>query len=383
MDNKKKSALYIHIPFCVKKCAYCDFASYEDFSMQEVYFDALKKEIRVASEQWSNTEFDTLFLGGGTPSSVKNEYIEGALDAINKYFKVRFIESTIEANPGTVDWHKLQFYRYLGIDRISFGVQAAQDDLLSKVGRIHTFEEVQENLALACRAGFANISIDLMSGLPEQTEEDLLESVEQAKKLCVSHVSLYTLKLEEGTRLYDDVEKGRVSLPSKDEEYEMSFMARKRLKEHGYSRYEISNYAKEGFECKHNLHYWHNDDYLGLGLAAASAQDGLRSINSRDMGEYLFKINSGDFAYEESVKSSDEEFAYETLMLGLRLTRGVNIEEYKSRHNINLLERLKSEIESFSKRGLAEVSEGRFFFTEKGLDLQNSLLVDIMEKFDF
>ncbi len=383
MDKQKKCALYIHIPFCVKKCAYCDFASYEDYSFQEAYFDALKKEIILAADKWKGRVFDTLFIGGGTPTSVKNEHIEQILDMSHRSLNLKLKEATVEANPGTVDMHKLQFYLYSGLNRISFGMQAAQDHLLKAVGRIHDFNEAKESVALAQRSGFSNINVDLMSGLPGQSVADLLESVKRTADMGVLHVSMYTLNLEEGTPLWDAVQKGSVILPSKDEEHEMSKAARVRLSELGYNRYEISNYAKPEHECRHNLHYWHNDDYLGLGLAAASSMSGLRTNNTRDIGEYIRKACGGQMPYDESSKSGEEEYAFETLMLGLRLVQGVDVAGYKERHKIDLIQRFGKEIDSLKERGLADVYEGRLYLTEHGMDIQNTVLVEFMEGFDF
>ncbi len=383
MDTNKKAGLYIHVPFCIRKCVYCDFASYEDYDMQEAYFDALVKEAKSVSENWCDSEFDTLFIGGGTPSSVKNEYIEKIIETVIKSFDIKLSEATIEANPGTVDIHKLQFFSYMGLNRISFGMQSAQDEILKKAGRIHTFAQTEESVGLAQKAGFSNISVDLMSGLSGQTEQDLISSVEKASKLGVNHISMYTLKLEEGTPLYRAVNAKKVVLPSKDEEYEMSKAARNRLAELGFDRYEISNYAKSGYECAHNLHYWHNDDYLGLGLAAASSKDGLRTTNTRDIKEYISKINSGKTAYSEYAQSSAEEYAFETLMLGLRITEGVNIAEYNMRHGINIMDRFGNLIQSLKERRLADVYEKRLYLTEEGMDLQNSVLVEFMEGYDF
>ncbi len=383
MVGKRKSALYIHIPFCVKKCAYCDFASYEDYDLQEAYFDALIKEIKQTMAQWNGSEFDTLFLGGGTPSSVKNEFIERVIENVGKCYNIKLSEATMEANPGTVDIEKLQFYSYIGLNRISFGVQSTHDDILIKAGRIHTFSEAKESVELAHKAGFSNVSVDLMSGLPGQTKEHLLNSVEQIAKMGLKHVSMYTLKLEEGTPLDSAVSAGRVTLPTKDEEYEMSMLAREKLISFGFNRYEISNYSKDGYECAHNLHYWHNDDYLGLGLAASSSKDGLRTTNTRDIRKYISKINSGETAYTENSQSSDEEYAFETLMLGLRLAEGVNLSKYMARHGIDLAQRFKSEIASILKRKLAVISEGRLRLTDEGMDLQNTVLVELLEGFAF
>ena len=318
---QKNCALYIHIPFCARKCAYCDFASYEDFTLQDKYFAALKREIEIVASAWDGRRFDTLFIGGGTPTCAKDVYIEGVIEKALSVLKLDVREATVEANPGTVDADKLRFYLQMGMNRISFGVQAAQDSLLREVGRIHDFETAKESVRLAERAGFSNISVDLMSGLPGQTESDLLESVRLSTDMGINHISMYTLKLEEGTPLYRAVNKGEVTLPGRDEEYEMSKAARAELSSAGYDRYEVSNYAKSGYECAHNLHYWHNNDYLGVGLAAASGLGGRRTINTRDINGYIKKIDEGTLPYEENAQSGDEEYAFETLMLGLRLVR--------------------------------------------------------------
>jgi oxygen-independent coproporphyrinogen-3 oxidase len=261
-------------------------------------------------------------------------------------------------------------------------VQAAQDRLLKSVGRIHSFDVAKESVALACRAGYKNINVDLMSGLPGQETGDLTESATQAEKLCATHISMYALKLEGNTPLYDSVKKGEVVLPDGDAEYEMSKAARERLSQLGYARYEVSNYAKPGYECLHNLHYWHNDDYLGVGLASASGMGGRRTTNTRDITEYIDKLNGGEPAYSENAKSSDEEYAFETLMLGLRLVRGIDLDEYEARHGIDLRERFKQTLDSLQERGLVDIYEGRLYLTEKGMDIQNTVLVEFMEKYD-
>ena len=382
MEKMKKTALYIHIPFCLKKCAYCDFASYEDLSLQEAYFGALKKEIEIVAGEWEGRTFDTLFLGGGTPTCAEDIFIESVTEKAKRILKFDLKEATVEANPGTVGLEKLEFYRYMGINRISFGVQAAQDRLLKAVGRIHDFGTAAESVELAHHAGFRNINIDIMSGLPGQEAEDLLESVAQAEKLRATHISMYTLKLEENTPLYTAVNGGKITLPDKDEEYDMSKAARDRLSKLGYVRYEISNYAKPGFECLHNLHYWNNDDYLGVGLSASSGLNGRRTTNTRDIAEYIEKLNSGILPYAENAQSGSEEYAFETLMLGLRLVRGIDIDEYKARHGIDLRERFKETLASLRDRGLADIYEGRLYLTEHGMDIQNTVLVEFMEKFE-
>jgi len=381
--TKNASALYIHIPFCVKKCAYCDFASYENYDLQEAYFDALKNEILIQSKKWGKNVFDTIFIGGGTPSSVESYYISDTLERAYKALNIDLKEATIEVNPGTVDAEKLGAYRNMGINRISFGMQAAQDDILKAVGRIHTFSQAKDSVAIAKTAGFDNISIDLMSGLPGQSADNLIESVEITAKMGVSHISMYTLKLEEGTPLFTAVKNGQIILPDKDTEYEMSKAARERIVQLGYNRYEISNYAKDDKTCAHNLHYWHNDDYLGVGVAGASSKLGLRSMNTRGIKEYIDIINIGEMPYTEHAQSSEEEYAFETLMLGLRLVEGVNIVEYYIRHGIQLDKRFGELIVSLARRSLISLENDVLTLTEKGMDVQNSVLVEFMEGFDF
>jgi oxygen-independent coproporphyrinogen-3 oxidase len=381
--EKKTSALYIHIPFCLKKCKYCDFTSYSSYDKQEIYFDALIDEIKMHQKMWKDNTFDTIFFGGGPPSSVEPRYIKRVLDTIKSTFNTNLKEISIEANPGTVDSEKLKSYIDCGINRISFGMQATQDDLLCRIGRIHTFDEAKKSVELAKRCGFQNINVDLMTGLPGQNVDDLLESIKRTSELGVNHISMYTLKLEEGTALYHEVMSNKTTLPDEKIEYNMSKQARRLLNDLGYERYEISNYAKDGAECMHNLHYWYNDDYLGLGVSASSSKSGYRTMNVASINEYVKMIKRGELPYMEKEQSSDEEFAFETLMLGLRLTCGVDIEKYYKRHGIKLLERFDKIITKFEKQWHIDTLDGRIRLTESGLDIQNAILVEFMEGYEF
>ncbi len=380
---KTTSALYIHIPFCVKKCKYCDFTSFENYDLQDEYFTALNNEIKLQAKAWQENIFDTIFIGGGTPSSVDAKHIKEIIDTAKKHLNLDLKEVTIEANPDSVDFDKLQSYIDMGINRISFGVQAVQNELLKKIGRIHIFSDVKKSVELAHKAGFQNISIDLMAGLPTQSESDLLESVSQCTDLNVNHISMYSLKLEEGTALYHEVMGGKSILPSSDKEWEMSKKARQLLATLGYARYEISNYAKSGYESLHNLHYWKNHDYLGVGVSASSAKKGLRTTNVKVITEYVKSINDGNLAYMDSAQSTDEEYAFETLMLGLRLKHGIDKHEYLCRHNIDLDQRFGEIIASMIKRKLIISSDDILRLTDFGMDIQNSVLVEFMEGFKF
>lgn len=381
--KKKTSALYIHIPFCIKKCKYCDFTSYNTYDKQELYFDALIDEIRLHAKSWTDNTFNTIFFGGGTPSSVDPKYIKKVLDTIKQFLNTNLVEVSIEANPGTVDNVKLKSYIDSGINRISFGMQATQDDLLRRIGRIHTFDEAKRSVELAKSCGFDNINVDLMTGLPGQRVNDLIESIKKTNAMGVNHISMYTLKLEEGTSLYREVMSNETTLPDEKVEYAMSKEARTLLDKLGYKRYEISNYAKNGAMCLHNLHYWHNDDYLGVGVSASSSKSGYRTMNVISIDEYAKMIKSGELPYSETEQSSDEEFAFETLMLGLRLTSGVDIEEYYKRHGIKLLEKFDKIIAKFIEQGHIDTSNGRIRLTDSGLDIQNTILVEFMEGYEF
>lgn len=381
--KKKTSALYIHIPFCIKKCKYCDFTSYSCYDQQEIYFDALINEIKIHAPTWQENIFDTIFFGGGTPSSVDPKYIKKVLDTVKQSLNTNLVEVSIEANPGTVDSVKLGSYIDSGINRISFGMQATQDDLLRRIGRIHTFDEAKRSVELAKSCGFDNINVDLMTGLPGQSVDDLIDSIKKTNAMGINHISMYTLKLEEGTSLYHEVMSNETILPDEKVEYMMSKEARTLLDKLGYKRYEISNYAKNGAMCLHNLHYWHNDDYLGVGVSASSSKSGYRTMNVASIDEYAKMIKSGELPYIEKEQSSNEEFAFDTLMLGLRLTEGVNIEEYYNRHGIKLLDRFDKTIAKFIEQGNIDVSNGRTRITDSGLDIQNVILVEFMEGYEF
>ena len=286
---KKSLGIYIHIPFCVKKCKYCDFLSGPaGADVQKKYVDQLIKEIEQYQSLLKESQTETLFFGGGTPSILPGEEMVRIMETIRKYANLsEDAEISMEVNPGTVTKEKLLQWKAAGINRISFGLQSAKEEELKKLGRIHTFEQFLENYHLARECGFTNINVDLMSALPGQTVESWKQTMDQVIALNPEHISAYSLIIEEGTPFYDAYEDHPELLPSEEEEREMYYETRAFLASKGYERYEISNYAKKGYECRHNLSYWDRIDYLGLGLGAASLLGTVRKTNQTELSKYL------------------------------------------------------------------------------------------------
>lgn len=347
------NALYIHIPFCAQKCHYCDFASYpgrEDAWRD--YFSALEDELKT----WINAvgnKFSTAFIGGGTPSLVPAEYIA----RIAKMVQAE--EFSMEANPGTVTEDKLRAYLDAGINRISFGVQSFDDGLLKKIGRIHTADQAEEAVNLARRAGFSNINLDLMYALPGQTLSQWENTLSRAAEISPEHISAYSLIIEEGTPISNWAEE-----MDEDIVNSMQRMATKFLAENGYHRYEISNYAKSGYECAHNITYWQRGDYIGIGCAAHSLFENRRFSNPASLEEYL----SGKRRIDEIVLDEDD-IRDEYVLLGLRMTRGVDLSRIPD----------MKKAERLVKMGIAEIKDNRFFLNERGLEIQNAAVLELLD----
>ena len=303
-------ALYIHIPFCKQKCLYCDFPSYQGIEHSiGSYIDCLKKEIEMTSGACKDYKVTTIYIGGGTPSYIDARHIEGILEVCRKNFEIDpDAEISMESNPGTLTKENLLIYKNAGVNRISIGLQAAQNKILKTLGRIHDFKEFEEGYYLARQAGFSNINIDLMLGLPGQTFEDWQETLEKACSLKPEHISAYSLKLEEGTPFYNKYYKeDALELPPEEIERDMYHYAVNFLGEKGFEHYEISNFAKEGLECKHNLVYWKRGPYIGLGLGAHSFFEGKRFFNTYDMKQYIADIKVGKLPGSEKESVSDDE----------------------------------------------------------------------------
>ena len=376
--------IYIHIPFCKQKCKYCDFTSFackED--IYDEYFKCLKKEISEKSDELDNEniEIDTIYIGGGTPSIVPAEYIEDIINLIyEKYNVSKIAEITIEANPGTIDKDKLEKYIEAGINRLSIGLQSTNDKLLKMLGRIHTYCEFEEVYKTARQVGFKNINVDLMIGLPNQTMEDVQNSLKELINKSPEHISVYSLIVEENTKMFDLIESGELELPNENLEREMYWKVKNVLQENGYCHYEISNFAKKGFESKHNSNCWKQHSYLGFGVAAHSYYDGIRYSNITDLKTYIENFQNGESVYNIIFheKQSKEQMMKEYMLLGLRKIDGVKISEFKEKFVDNPLYYFREQLNKLVKQNLVELSEDRIYLTDKGLDLANIVWMEFI-----
>ena len=380
----KELELYLHIPFCVKKCNYCDFLSAPaEEETRAAYVDALLEEIR-GFEDPEDYEVVTVFFGGGTPSILPGQEIFRIMEALREKFSFRKrAEITLEANPGTVDKEKLSCYKKAGINRLSFGLQSADAEELKKLGRIHTWEKFLESFQLAREAGFSNINVDLMSALPGQTKESWEKTLRQVLALQPEHISAYSLIIEEGTLFYQlyekDVERRDAGeepelLPSEEEERAMYEATGRILKEQGYLHYEISNYAKPGRECRHNLGYWQRRDYLGFGLGAATLLNPVRYKNTEDLEAYL----GGDFSKKEFFVLTKDNQIEETMFLGLRVLEGVSKEKFREQFSCELRVVYRKELEKLEQEGLLEEDGDFVRLTSRGIDLSNPVLAEFL-----
>ena len=373
------AGIYLHIPFCVRKCAYCDFVSFPNGSVPESYADALLTEIELVSRGGSYpAAFDTVFFGGGTPSLLTGDQMRRIMSALRECFDIRAdAEISMEANPGTVTPEKLAAYREAGINRLSIGLQGTHDTLLREIGRIHSVDQFLTTLKNAREAGFSNINVDLMHGLPNQTIPQYLDSINTVCDLGVQHISAYSLILEEHTPLYDCVERGEIAAPEEDLVADMQDEGIDLLEERGYHRYEISNFARDGFECRHNLNYWQNGEYLGFGIAAHGVvrdRKWTRYANVDNLEEYNRLIARGKRPLAETIRLSPRDEMFECVMLGLRLIRGVDRAAFLARFDLDVVEAYPKAMELLRKRGWIEENERLIALNRKGLDLQNEAL---------
>ena len=379
----KDLAIYLHIPFCKRKCAYCDFASWSGREGQwRQYFDALVTEIR----HWSEiTDFGllkdrflvkTLFIGGGTPTLVAPEYISELIRACRGL--ARFsedIEITLEGNPGTISPDKLAVYRRAGVNRLSLGAQSFDDGLLESLGRIHTAKEIVESVHMARDAGFDNLNLDLMYALPGQSVRQWLDTLERAIETGVEHLSAYSLIVEEGTPMASRVMRGEAVMPDDEAVNAMQRAAIDRLSRAGYCRYEISNYAKPGRACRHNLVYWNRGDYLGLGCAAHSMVDECRFCNPATLEDYLSGARREDFQ-----RLTRQDAMEETVMLSTRTTRGLDLAAWRLRYGRPFERGRERVIERLRGAGLIDVSDGHLSLTTTGMEVQNAVVLELLEE---
>jgi len=373
-------SLYIHIPFCEKKCYYCDFSSYSGKNhLIDSYIEALKKEIVLHKTTLDNHKISTIFFGGGTPSILSGNQIAEIMDTISKYYCIETkAEISMEANPGTLTYDKLKTYYASGINRLSIGLQACQNDLLRTLGRIHSFEEYIKNLEEARNIGFTNINTDLMFSLPGQNEKHWEESLEKIVSLNIPHISAYSLIVEEETPFFNLVESKRIILPHEEIELKMYHHTIHYLKQNGYNHYEISNFAKPGFQCKHNLTYWYNKSYIGLGSGAHSCFNKKRFNNVNKIEEYIKLLLNDKTPIEDEINLSIKDEISETMFLGLRMMQGVSIEEFIKRFNVSPLEVYKDVIHKFKTQNLLYWDEKHIRLTQKGIDLSNIVFQEML-----
>ena len=381
---KKNLQIYVHIPFCVQKCLYCDFLSFAaEERVQEDYVNALLEEIRHYGETMTDYDVTTIYIGGGTPSYVNHVWIETVLAEIYENFSIKpNVEISIECNPGTLSSWKLGAYKSAGINRLSIGLQSANNEELKILGRIHTYEDFLKSYEMARAAGFDNINVDLMSGLPKQSVTKFLETLYKIIKLRPEHISAYSLIIEKGTPFYDsykfDLVKQQAGmktdfLPSEDEEYQIYKATQEVLKQNGYVQYETSNYAQKGYECRHNIGYWTRENYLGVGLGAASLIENVRYTNTSNIDTYM----QGEWvAVEEPItrKAQMEEFMF----LGLRMNEGVSREDFENNFNISIEAIYREPLEELKQKELLVARAGRIFLTDKGRDLSNYCLAKFL-----
>ena len=382
--GEKNIGLYIHIPFCKQKCAYCDFKSYAGKeSLISKYVKWLKHELQEVGDgnkldYESNLDdlaiVKTIYIGGGTPSFIDGKYIREILDTAREFYKIdENAEITIEVNPGTADRNKLEIYKEAGINRISIGLQSTHNKLLKELGRIHTYEQFLETYSLARGVGFNNINVDLMLGLPKQSMQELEESLHEIIRLEPEHVSVYSLIVEEGTPFYNMMLANKLDLPDDNLERGMYWKTKQMLENAGYVHYEISNFAKPGFESKHNLSCWNQEEYIGIGAAAHSYTNNVRYSNVDSVEWYIQNYENGDEAdnlifHEKQNKSSKMN---EFMMLGLRKINGVSIQAFKNRFGENPIYTYKDKLNRLVQEDLVEIEGDAIRLTEKGLDLAN------------
>lgn len=366
--------IYVHIPFCQKKCKYCDFVSFDkcEEDTKTKYVQAVIKEIENCK---ISKKVSTIYFGGGTPSSLPAQNIEEIFCAIKQKFEVaEDVEITLEINPGTVNFEKMQKYKKIGINRLSIGLQSAENRLLELIGRIHKYEEFVKAYEDARKAGFSNINVDLILGLPTQTLTELKESLEKIINLQPEHISLYSLILEEGTELEKLVKEKKIEMVSEELERKMYWETKKILEKNGYCHYEISNFANKGFESRHNFACWNQEEYMGFGLAAHSYVEKQRFSNTDNLEEYLQNCENGEFKKNviiQEEKQTFEEEAKEYMMLNLRKIDGVSISKFEQKFKIHPLFYFRFEISKLEEEGLIEVDLDEIRLTKKGMDFAN------------
>ncbi|MBS6720229.1 MAG: radical SAM family heme chaperone HemW [Peptoniphilus harei] len=375
--KKNKISIYIHIPFCESRCHYCDFcSSLLNRENVEKYFSYLEKEIKLNENFLREKIIDTVFIGGGTPSSVDEKYMARILKILSDFEFSENPEITIESNPNSLTREKAHTYFSYGINRISIGAQSFNDEILKRIGRIHKSEDIFRAVENARAAGFKNINLDLMLALPSQKISDIEKSLEEVKKLDIPHISYYSLILEEGTRLYESHKKSSLAFPNESLDRKMYHYVVDELEKIDLHQYEISNFSKKCFECRHNMTYWKLRDYISFGLSASSNIKNLRYRNFYDFKNYYYALDKNEKPIEFYETLSKNDRINEFIMMGLRLNSGIDLGEFNKRFEEDFVRLYEREIENNIKLGLIEVKENKIYLTEKGRDLSNQVELD-------
>lgn len=376
-ENLNNLGLYIHIPFCERKCRYCDFLSFTKCTQDETeeYVKALLNEIKCKGNEYNNSLIDSIFIGGGTPSLIQKEFIGDVLNTIYNEFKVsENAEISIEANPGTLSMDKLLKYKQYGINRLSLGVQSFDDDDLRFLGRIHSGNDAMTAFYMAREAGFDNINIDLMFAFPKHNEKKWSYNLEKIGDLSPEHISFYSLQIEEGTPMYYDLRNGIVTQLSEECDRKLYHIGVNKLKELGYIHYEISNGAKPGFQCRHNLKYWDFQEYLGLGLGAHSFSKGTRFANTENIREYI-ESSGNSLSYKHNNSQRDSVFEY--VFTALRKTDGIDFSDFKETFEHDFwyyYDDIKDKILQYEKKGKIVLTKAGISLTIEGMDISNAIM---------
>ncbi len=374
------TGVYLHIPYCMKKCSYCDFTSFPACDELEDYVNALCKEIRLTTAALSEPEkIASVFLGGGTPSLLSGEQLKKILTTVQTcFFVLPGAEISMECNPGTAVKEKLTDYRNAGVNRLSIGLQSTSDRLLAVIGRIHFAGDFFRTYSDARASGFQNINIDVMHGLPGQTQDDYLETLHAVTAIKPEHISSYALILEAGTPLFNRVKDGACALPSEDCTADMEDAGFALLAENGYLRYEISNFARDGFFCRHNINYWKNGEYYGFGLAAHGAKtvggQWTRFENVKDRQSYFSMVAQGKRPLSRILEIPKTEEMFETVMVGLRMIEGINLAAFSERFHVTIYDAFPAATRTLRDLGWLRESSEHFALNERGLDVQNRAL---------
>lgn len=375
-----KKSLYIHIPFCKAKCHYCDFVSFARCESQyESYVNALCQELEQRSTELQQDSIRTIFIGGGTPTVLSEHQIAKIMDTLVKNYNIlEDCEISMESNPGTLTQEKIDYIGRSPINRISMGLQSTHDQLLKRLGRIHSYEVFNKNYEDLRKAGISNINVDLMFGLPDQNLAQFKESLQVVASLSPEHISAYGLIVEEGTPFYKAYEQDRLPLPQEEVERNMYHLCNQFLGEQGYKHYEISNYAKPSRECRHNMVYWQLEDYVGFGVSAHSYHQGYRYENTSSLDDYLKQADQGEFISYNKMQVDSKSLMEEFMFLGLRLLKGVERESFQHRFGRSIEEVYQGKIEKLCGQDLLMLEKGRYHLTKRGLDLSNQVLSDFL-----